>query len=143
MVIQACQDLSPTKHGHPVHSPPMLTTSAQLSDPGIVSDPAMPSQVLHIDKHIILTRPHTTPLLATVSGEEARREAITGAHAEQIRAANGETEICVMFNRAVRSVKRSNPEKCANQWAELRKVGDKSLILPPATKNGDTQLCQQ
>ena len=142
-MIQACQNLSPTKHGHPVHSPPMLTTSAQLSDPGIVSDPATPSQVLHNDKHIILTRPHTTLLLATVSGGEARREAFTGALAEQIRAANGETDICVMFDRAVRSMKRSNPGKCASQWAELRKVGDKSLILSPATKTGDTKLCQQ
>ena len=68
MVIQARQNMSPTKHGHPVHSPPMLTTSAQLSDPGIVSDPATPSQVLHNYKHIILTKPHTTLLLATVTG---------------------------------------------------------------------------
>ena len=96
MVIQACQVFS--------------TYGVVPSQPS-ESDPATPSQVTdpHNNKHIVLRRPHTVLLLATVTGGLAIRGAFTGALADQIRVSDGKTVIYCMFNKAVNSMIRNEP----------------------------------
>ena len=123
MVIQACQVFR--THG---------VVPSQPSE----STPATPSQVTdpHNNKHIVLRRPHTMLLLATVTGGLAIRGAFTGALADQIRASDGKTDIYCMFNKAVNSMIRNEPA-CVElgQIPEIRATTDKSLILPPAITN--------
>ena len=120
MVIQACQ---------------VFSTYGVLPSQRSESDPATPSQVTdpHNNKHIVLRRPHTVLLLATVTGGLAIRGAFTGALADQIRVSDGKTDIYCMFNRAVNSMIRNEPA-CVelDQIPEIRATTDKSLILPPA-----------
>ena len=99
------------------------------------SDPALPSQTTdpHLNKHVVLTRPHTVLVLSTVTGGEAIRGAFTGAIADQIRKSDGNTSISDLFDRAVGNMKKSEP-MCADQWPEMRKVTDKILMLPPVLK---------
>jgi hypothetical protein len=115
IIIQACQ---------------IFTTHGVVQPQEYESDPATPSQVNdpHSNKHIVLRRPHTVLLLATVTGGLAIRGAFTGALADQIRAADGKTDIYSMFNRAVNSMIRNEPA-CVGQTPEIRATTDKNLIL--------------
>ena len=100
------------------------------------SDPATPSHIIdpHNNKHILLRRPHTVLLLATVTGGIAIRGAFTGALADQIRAANGKTDIYTMFNRAVNRMIR-NDAACRDQRPEMRITTDRNLVLPPVVND--------
>ena len=128
MVIQACQVFR--THG---------VVPSQPSE----STPATPSQVTdpHNNKHIVLRRPHTMLLLATVTGGLAIRGAFTGALADQIKASDGKTDIYCMFNRAMNIMIR-NEAACAElgQVPEIRATTDKNLILPPATSTNNTAV---
>ena len=97
------------------------------------SDPVTSSNVIdaHNNKHIVLCRPHTVLLLATVTGGEAIRGAFTGALADQFRAADGQTAIYTMYNRAVEVMMQKEPA-CSGQVPEWRSTFRKQLILPPA-----------
>lgn len=119
MVIQACQQLA--------------THGVVPTIPSEEADPAVPSQAAdrHVNKHIVLTRPHTILTLSTVMGGEAIRGAFTGALAKQISTADGLTDINTMFNRAVDEMQRTEP-MCVKQWPEIRHVTNKKLVLPPA-----------
>ena len=123
MVIQACQ---------------LFSSYGVLPSQPSESDPATPSQLTdpHNNKHIVLIRPHTVLLLATVTGGLAIRGAFTGALADQIRVSDGKTDIYCMFNRAVNSMMRNEPA-CVElgQVPEFKATTDKSLILPPAIAN--------
>ena len=85
-------------------------------------------------EHIVLRRPHTVLLLATLTGGLAIRGAFTGALADQIRAADGKTDIYRMFNSAADNMIRFNPA-CENQRPEMRISTQKLLVLPPAVNN--------
>ena len=114
MVVQACQ----------VFSTFNVVQQTALSN----ADPAVPCQVVdpHRNKHIVLRRPHTVLLLATVTGGLAIRGAFTGAIAEVVRRSDGKTDICEMFHKAVDNM--SDEE----QTPEMRVTTKKLLILPPA-----------
>ena len=88
----------------------------------------------HNNKHIVLRRPHTVLLLATVTGGEAIRGAFTGALADQFRAADGKTDIYTMFNRAVNIMIR-NDAACRDQRPEMRITTDRNLVLPPVVND--------
>lgn len=117
MVIQACQ---------------IFTTHGIIQPQDYESDPA-PGHMADslIDRHIVLLRPHTVLLLATVAGGLALRGTFTGALADEIRRADGKTDICAMFNRAVNSMMRNGPADYS-QTPELRATTSKDLFLPPA-----------
>ena len=131
MVVQACQIFA--THGVVTHQPEEYE-----------SDPATPSHVIdpHNNKHIVLRRPHTVLLLATVTGGLAIRGAFTGALADQIRAADGKTDIYTMFNRAVDNMIR-NDAACSDQVPEMRNTTRKSLILPPVVSNNTADTITQ
>ena len=99
MVIQACQVFS--------------TYGVVPSQPS-ESDPATPSQVTdpHNNKHIVLRRPHTVLLLATVTGGLAIRGAFTGALADQIRVSDGKTVIYL-------TVKARGTEKVCKRYRKF------------------------
>lgn len=80
-------------------------------------------------KHIILTRPHTLLLLATTRGGNAVRGAYTGALANQIRKADGKTDMFSMHTTAVNEMKSKDP-KTHNQHPEMRSTLAKDLVLP-------------
>ena len=122
MIVQACQVY--TTHG--------ITVQPEDYE----SDPATPSHIIdpHNNKHIVLRRPHTVLLLATVTGGEAIRGAFTGALADQFRAADGKTDIYTMFNRAVNIMIR-NDAACRDQRPEMRITTDKNLVLPPVVND--------
>ena len=126
MVVQACQIF--TTHGVVTHQPEEYE-----------SDPATPSHVIdpHNNKHIVLRRPHTVLLLATVTGGLAIRGAFTGALADQIRAADGKTDIYTMFNRAVDNMNTHE------QRPEMRITTQKALILPPVVSNNTADTITQ
>ena len=121
MVIQACQ-LSPLDG---------MYVTAQQGDESLDAPVPHRTEDPHYNKHIVLTRPHTILMLATVTGGEAIRGAFTGALAHQILESDGKIDIGIVFDKAVRKMKKDEP-LCSNQWPELRKVTDKSLFLPPA-----------
>ena len=79
--------------------------------------------------HIVLTRPHTVLLLATVTGGVAHRGAFTSAVADQIRATDGKTDICTMFCKAAKNL------SCEKQCPEFRMTLSKMLALPPVINN--------
>ena len=99
------------------------SSSDQSDDELLQADPATPTQTLTIH----LQRPHTVLLLATVMGSVAYRGYFTGAIADQLKQADGKTDIYTMYLRAAGSMRK--PE----QTPEFRSTMKKSLILPPAT----------
>ena len=124
--MQACQDYARLSQLQGAASQPDEGTS---SDSESETDPARPTQTLHV----ILTRPHTVLLLATVTGGVAYRGNFTGAVAQQFSLSDGKTEICEMFRRAV-----SNMPK-VEQTPELRTTMSKTLIVPPAIDRTDSE----
>ena len=80
-------------------------------------------------KQVVLTRPHSALLLSTVINGKAKRGAFTGAMAEQIRNADGRTDIHTIFNRAVLCMEMTNPD-CKQQVPEFRSTLRKPLIPP-------------
>ena len=99
------------------------SSSSQSDDELLQADPATPTQTLTIH----LQRPHTVLLLATVMGSVAYRGYFTGAIADQIKQADGKTDIYTMYLHAVESMRK------AEQTPEFRSTMKKTLILPPAT----------
>ena len=99
------------------------SSSSQSDDELLPADPATPTQTLTIH----LQRPHTVLLLATVMGSVAYRGYFTGAIGDQIKQADGKTDIYTMYLHAVESMCK------AEQTPEFRSTMKKLLILPPAT----------
>ena len=83
--------------------------------------------------HIVLSRPHTVLLLATVRGGTAIRGAFTQAMADQFRYADGKPDISVMFDRASKIMDKREDCPYISQCSELRKTTKKQLILQPAS----------
>ena len=125
-IIQACQDYARLSQPPGAANQPDEGTS---SDSESETDPARPTQTLHV----ILTRPHTVLLLATVTGGVAYRGNFTGAVAQQFGQSDGKTEICEMFRRSV-----SNMPK-VEQTPEMRTTMGKTLIVPPAIDRTDSE----
>ena len=96
------------------------------------TDPATPTQKSdpHHDKYVVLCRPHTVLMMASVRGGKAVRGAFTGAMAEQFRQADGKTDINTMFTRANASLQKHEVCQHVNQIAEIRHTMTKDLILP-------------
>lgn len=88
---------------------------------------------IRVDHHITLTRPNTVLLMSTVTGGRARRGMFTGAIADQIKAADGHTDINTMFARACATMKA----KSSNfQTPELRSTLFDPIVLSAAFANG-------
>lgn len=77
-------------------------------------------------KHIVLDRPHSLLLMATIVGDRAERGSYTGALAKQISRADGKTTILEMETRARIEMMNENPQ----QTPEMRNTLKRSLILP-------------
>lgn len=88
------------------------------------------------NKHIVLTRPNTVLLMATVTGGEAIRGAYTGAIAKQIRKADGKTDIHEMHTQAVNQMMKNGKQAgSTHQIPEYRDtLMGKKLILPNIPK---------
>ena len=102
--MQACQ-VTPTQRAAVVQVEDDSDTDAPKRY--VAADP-------HSYRHIVLTREHTVLLLATVTGGVAYRGAFTSAVADQIRAADGKTDICTMFCKAAKNL------SCEKQCPEFR-----------------------
>ena len=77
--------------------------------------------------HLILNRPHTVLLLATMRDGYAKRGAYTGALAAELRKTDNKTDIHQMHARAVTHLTNTQGE---TQYPELRSTLTKILILP-------------
>ena len=117
MLIQACQVFSTFSL---LQLPEGGNTESDAPTPSAILDP-------HYNKHIVLRRPHTALLLATVTGGLAIRGEFSGAMAQQFRSADGIKDIAAMFITAANEV-------CMEQTPEFRMTLNKSLILPPCLK---------
>ena len=126
-IIQACQDYARLSQLQGAASQPDEGTS---SDSESETDPARPTQTLHV----ILTRPHTVLLLATVTGGVAYRGNFTGTMAQQFGQSDGKMDIYEMFTRAVASLPQEK-----QQIPEIRATLSKKLILPPAIDRTDSE----
>lgn len=88
------------------------------------------------NKHIVLMRPDTVLLMATVTGGEAIHRPYTGAIAEQIRKADGKTDIHEMHTQAVNQMMKNG--KQAGNTQQIPEYRDtlmgKKLILPKPPK---------
>ena len=73
------------------------SSSEQSDDELLLADPDTHTQTLSIH----LRRPHTVLLLANVMGSVAHRGYFTGAIADQIKQADGKTDIYTMYLHAV------------------------------------------
>lgn len=80
------------------------------------------------DKHATLKRKHTALFMATVEGGVAVRGAYTTAMADQIKKADGITDVIQMHTRAVKAMEII-PE-CASQVPEQRSTLKRRLIIP-------------
>ena len=122
-IIQACQDFACVSQPEWAASQPDEGSSSESE-----TDPARPTQTLHV----ILTRPHTVLLLATVTGGVAYRGVFTGAMAQQFGQSDGKMDIYEMFTRAVASLEKQ-------QIPEIRATLTKKLILPPPIERTDSE----
>ena len=77
--------------------------------------------------HLILNRPHTVLLLATMRDGYTKRGACTSALAAELRKADNKTDIHRMHARAATHLKNTQGE---TQYPELRSTLTKRLILP-------------
>lgn len=112
MIVQACQGSQPTIQS--------MYLDANRVDP-------------KSSKYIELTRPHTALLMATVMGGAAVRGVYTRAIADQIKNADGITDITLMHKRAVRAM-RGLSEECTHQVPELRDTLEKQIVIPKPTR---------
>ena len=87
MLLQACQHSETTQREAPAGA-----------------DMAMRSS-LAADTHITLERPLTVILQATLRGGYAKRGAYSNGIAEQLKQADGKTDVYEMHNRAVHSMR--------------------------------------
>ena len=122
-IIQACQDYARLSQLQGAASQPHEGTS---SDSESETDLARPTQTLHV----ILTRPHTVLLLATVTGGVAYRGAFTGAFATQLSSSDGNTDIYSMYNQAVAVMKADG--QYIDQNPKFESVTYKQLVLQSA-----------
>ena len=103
VMIQACQRSSPQ-------------TDSQREDAETVSSSD--------GGHVVLRRPHTLLLMATMSGRVAYRGEYTSAFAAQLRnAAVGEADVIRMHTNAVQGLRR-------DQQPEMRSTLRHHLVLP-------------
>ena len=124
-IIQACQDYARLSQPPGAASQPDEVSSSESESE---TDPARPTQTLHV----ILTRPHTVLLLATVTGGVAYRGVFTGAMAQQFGQSDGKMDIYEMFTGAVASLEKQ-------QIPEIRATLTKKLILPPPIERTDSE----
>ena len=110
MVIQACQ----------------VSATHDLLPQAIDASATNTAVAKKCKKHIVLVRPHTALLMATMTGGVAYRGAFSGAIADQFRRDGGKMDICSMHKSAA-----ADP-RCKDQYPELRITLNKNLILPPA-----------
>lgn len=82
------------------------------------------------NRHIVLTRPHTVLLMATVTGGSAYREAYTGAMADQFCLADGKKDIHQMHILAVQQMKKAQIQE-QGQYPEHRDILAKKLEQTP------------
>ena len=80
---------------------------------------------LQSNQHIVLTRPHTLLLLATVCGGTAMRGVFCGAIAESFLDTKKETDIYELYRDAVKTVVAVRP----GQIPELRSTKDLIITL--------------
>ena len=109
MLVQACQ-----------HS------QAAQGNPG--DDMAMRSSPAD-NTHIVLDRPHTLLLLATMRDGFAKRGAYTDEIAQQFKQADGKSDIHDMHTKAVILMKEKYGDE---QTPEYRSTLKKHLILSPS-----------
>ena len=76
--------------------------------------------------HIILNRPHTVLLMASMRDGYARRGAYTDAIAQQFRDAKTNADICEIHNRAVVKMRQQHGDE---QTPEMRSTLVKKLVL--------------
>lgn len=108
MIVQACQGYIP------------LESQSQPEVEG--------SQEIH--RHVVLTRPHTLLLMASVVGGSAYRGEFTGALAKQIAKADGKVTILEMVENSIIDMNRRK-SKAHQQTPFFRNTLQRTLILPP------------
>ena len=119
LLLQACQGLTTSTHTY------QRAPEADETDPAVPYLPNVP----HNNKHIVLQQPHTVLLSATVTGGTAFRGVYTGAIAQELRKADGRTDIHPMHISSVAELPAADR---AEQTPEYRSTMQKVLILPPA-----------
>ena len=75
--------------------------------------------------HIVLKRPHTVLLLASMREGSAQRGAYTDAMAEEFKRADGQSDIADMHHRAVAEMAKQYGE---DQTPEIRSTLKKKLV---------------
>lgn len=108
MIVQACQGYIP------------LESQSQPEVEG--------SQEIH--RHVVLTRPHTLLLMASVVGGLAKRGEFTGALAKQIAKADGKVNIIEMVQNSIIDM-NSGKSEAHEQTPISRSTLQRTLILPP------------
>ena len=121
MLIQACQ-----RYSTDGVLPPPEYCLLEERDPAVTNAYSDSSS----NTQIVLKRPHSVLLLATVSGGEAFRGAFTGAIAEELRSADGVKDIYKMFNDGTHKMNLG-----LLQTPEFRCTTNKSLVVPEAHLN--------
>ena len=80
------------------------------------------------EKHIVLTRPNTVLLLATVTGGRATRGAYTGAIADQLLKTDEEIEIYSLHTKAVHNMTKQEGDEQVPEYRDT--LMGKRLLLP-------------
>lgn len=121
MTIQACQI--------PAQRDAQLITG--MADPAIAEAfiESTPEKNQQRNYYVVLERPNTVLLLATIYGGTAIRGAFTGALAKEFSQADGVTNLFAIHNKAVSRMKKEDPT-CISQIPQLTANTDKDLILP-------------
>lgn len=91
------------------------------------------------NRHIVVTRPHTVLLMATVTGGYAYRGAYTGAMADQFCLADGKKDIHEMHNSAVQQMQKAQQIYEQDQVPEYRDTLNKKLVLFPINPSGQME----
>lgn len=118
ILIQACQ----------TYASDSQEEQSSSNSPSNAHDSSRPEE-----KSVILERPHTYLLMATVAGGKALRGAFSGALARQIAKADGKTSLDEMIYAAKSDIKSTLQRK--KQIPEARNTLEKTLILPaPAVR---------
>ena len=114
LIIQACQHTSLESNSE----------GAKLTED---ASGGYPSDDLRSSEHIVLSRPHTLVLLASVAGGTAKRGVFTSALADQFCIASGHCSVYNIFEEAVKVAADERPD----QVPELRSTLTKDCIICP------------
>lgn len=98
-------------------------------------DPAAVHTSSQSHSHIVLRRPHTLLISASVLGGIARRNDFGGLLADEFRGLDGETDICNVYTRAVTKMRKR--EGYFDQQPLLMSTLNRKLILPPNQTDGN------